>query len=320
METRILGQSALTASVVGLGCNNFGRLGTVTQTQEATSAVLNAALDAGVTFFDTADVYGATWGLSETLMAQVLKSRRSEAVVATKFGHTTTATPLDELGPKGSRAYIRAAVDGSLSRLGVDAIDLFQQHMPDPSVPIEETLGALAELVVDGKIRAYGHSQFSAVQVRAADLAATALGVPAFATSQDELSLAARAVEADGRLAVAHQAGLSFLPFFPLANGLFTGKFTRTDRPAGTRIADLKPEVADQADWDAMEAYQAFCDARGVTMLEATMGWFLSKPVVGSVIAGATKPEQVTANAAAASAWSASADDIAAIDALFPAA
>lgn len=316
---RTLGHSELTASAVGLGCNNFGRVGTATVTQEGTSAVLNAALDAGVTFLDTADIYGG-WGTSETLMAEVLRSRRQEAVVATKFGHTAVETPLDALGAKGSGAYIRAAADASLSRLGIDRIDLFQQHTPDPSVPIEETLEALAELVRAGKIRAYGHSQFSVEQVRAADAAAAALGVPAFVTSQDELSLAARAVETDGRLAAAQEAGLSFLPFFPLANGLFTGKFTRTERPTGTRIADARPQVADGADWDAMEAYRALCDARGVTMLEATIGWFLAKPVIGSVIAGATRPEQVKANAAAASAWSPTADDIAAIDALFPAA
>jgi aryl-alcohol dehydrogenase-like predicted oxidoreductase len=280
--------------------------------------VLHAALDAGVTFLDTADIYGAQWGLSESLMAAVLRSHRSEAMVATKFGHTAVATPLDELGPKGSSAYIKAAVDASLSRLGVEVIDLFQQHTPDPSVPIEETLEALAELVVDGKIRAYGHSQFSVEQLRVADRAAAAMGVAHFVTSQDELSLASRAVEADGRLAAAEEAGMAFLPFFPLANGLFTGKFTRTERPAGTRIAESRPQVADGADWDAMEAYQVFCDARGITMLDATIGWFLAKPVVGSVIAGATRPEQVTANAAAASAWSPTADDIAVIDGLFP--
>ena len=317
MEMRSLGNSGLMASAVGLGCNNFGRVGAATQSQEGTSAVLNAALDAGVTFFDTADIYGG-WGTSETLMAEVLRTRRGEAIVATKFGHTAVPTPLDVRGPKGSRAYIRAAVDASLSRLGVDAIDLFQQHTPDPTVPIEETLEALAALVVDGKIRAYGHSQFTAEQLRAADLAAAAMGVPAFATSQDELSLAARAVEADGRLAAAEQAGMAFLPFFPLANGLFTGKFTRTERPAGTRITDSRPHVADDADWDAMEAFQALCDGWGITMLEATIGWFLAKPVVGSVIAGATRPEQVTANAAAGSAWAPTADDIAKIDALFP--
>jgi len=318
MDRRALGKSGIEAAVVGLGCNNFGRVGTVTEGQEGTTAVMNAALDAGVTFFDTADIYGGAWGVSETLMAEALRGRRDEAVIATKFGHIAVATPLDAVGLKGSRAYLRAAVDASLSRLGIDAIDLFQQHTPDPNVPIEETLLALAELVTEGKIKAYGHSQFSVEQVHAADAAAASLGVVPFVASQDELSLTARAVEADGRLVAAHEAGMVFLPFFPLANGLFTGKFTRTKRPAGTRIADLRPHLAEGADWDAMEAYQALCDARGITMLEATIGWFLAMPVVGSVIAGATRPEQIAANAAAASAWSPTADDIGAIDRLFP--
>lgn len=304
---------------VGLGCNNFGRTGTATVTQEGATAVLHAALDAGITFFDTADIYGG-WGTSEALMAEVLRTRRDEAVIATKFGHVEIETPLDERGPKGSRAYLRAAVDASLTRMGIEHIDLFQQHTPDPSVPIEETLSALAELVGEGKIRAYGHSQFTAEQLWAADRAAAELGVPAFATSQDELSLAARAVETDGRLDAAIAAGMAFLPFFPLANGLFTGKFTRTERPEGTRITQIRPHIADDADWDAMEAYQALCDGWGISMLDATIGWFLAKPVVGSVIAGATRPDQVTSNAAAASAWSPTADDIAAIDVLFPAA
>lgn len=318
METRELGRSGLTASVIGLGCNNFGRAKTVTQSQEGTSAVLNAALDAGVTFWDTADIYGG-WGTSESLMAEVLRTRRDEVVIATKFGHAYYETPLDAKGPKGSPEYIAAAVDASLARLGVDYIDLYQLHTPDPSVPIEETLGALAQLLAGGKIRAYGHSNFMAEQLHAAHRAAAAMGVPAFATSQDEWNLLARTVETDGRLAAAQQEGLAFLPYFPLANGLFTGKYTRTDRPARSRLTDIKPEIADGADWDTMEAYQALCDEWGITMLDATIGWFLAKPVVGSVIAGATRPEQVETNAAAASAWSPTPDDIATIDALFPA-
>lgn len=319
METRELGRSGLKASVVGLGCNNFGRAKTVTQTQEGTNAVLHAALDAGVTLWDTADIYGG-WGTSEALMAEVLRTRRDEVVVATKFGHAYYDTPLDSTGPKGSSEYVFAAVDASLARLGVDYIDLYQQHTPDPSVPIEETLGALAQLLAAGKIRAYGHSNFMAEQLQAAHRAAAAMGVAAFATSQDEWNLTARAVETDGRLAAAQQEGLAFLPYFPLANGLFTGKYTRTDRPAQSRLTDIKPEIADGANWDTMEAYQALCDEWGITMLEATIGWFLAKPVVGSVIAGATRPEQVATNAAAASAWSPTPDDIATIDALFPAA
>ena len=318
MEQRTLGSAPFTVSAVGLGCNNFGREGTASQSQEGTDAVIHAALDAGVTFFDTADLYGGQWGLSETLMGHALAGRRDEAILASKFGFTEVATPLDELGPKGSPSYLRAACEASLTRLRTDRIDLFQQHQPDASVPIAETLGALAELVDEGKIRAYGVSQYTADQLTAADAAASDLGIPAIASSQDELSLIARAVETDGRLAAAERIGAGFLPFFPLANGLFTGKFTRTDMPADSRIARQRPHIAKDADWDAMEAFQSLCDEWGVTMLEATLGWFLARRAVASVIAGATRPEQVRQNAASA-AWRPSADQVALIDALFPA-
>ncbi|WP_084078788.1 aldo/keto reductase [Demequina sp. NBRC 110057] len=318
MELRPLGSAPFAVSAVGLGCNNFGRKDTASESQEGTDAVLHAALDAGVTLLDTADLYGGQWGLSETLMGQALKGRRDEAVLATKFGFTEVATPLDDLGPKGSPAYLRAACEASLTRLQTDRIDLFQQHQPDPSVPIEDTLGALADLVGEGKILAYGVSQFTADQLRAADAVAGDRGLPRLASSQDELSLIARGVEKDGRLAEAGRIGAGFLPFFPLANGLFTGKFTRTDRPADSRIARQRPHIADNADWDAMEAFQSLCDDWGVTMLEATFGWFLSRPGVASVIAGATRPEQVRQNAASAT-WRPNAEQVTLIEALFPA-
>lgn len=318
MEQRRLGSAPFTVAAVGLGCNNFGRTGTASESQEGTDAVIAAALDAGVTFFDTADLYGGQWGLSETLMGHAWKGRRDEAVLATKFGFTEVETPLDVLGAKGSRAYLRAACEASLERLQTDRIDLFQQHQPDPATPIEETVGALQELVDEGKIRAFGVSQFSSVQLDAADAAAAAVGAPGIASSQDELSLIARTVEKDGRLAAAERIGAGFLPFFPLANGLFTGKFTRTDMPADSRIARQRPHVAQDADWDAMEAYQSLCEQWGVTMLEATLGWFLARPVVSSVIAGATRPEQVTQNAASAT-WRPTPDQVTQIDALFPA-
>lgn len=318
MEQRALGTAPFTVSAVGLGCNNFGRKDTVTETQEGTDAVLNAALDAGVTFLDTADLYGGDWGVSETLMGIALRGRRDEATVATKFGFTEVATPLDPLGAKGSRAYVRAACDASLQRLQTDRIDLFQQHQPEPATPIEETVGALHELVEEGKIRAFGVSQFAAEQLAAADAAATSVGAPGIASSQDELSLIARGVEGDGRYATAGRIGAGFLPFFPLANGLFTGKFTRTDMPEDSRIARIRPQIAQNADWDAIEAYQALCDDWGVTMLEATFGWFLARAGISSVIAGATKPEQVEANAAAGQ-WRPAPEQVDAIDALFPA-
>jgi aryl-alcohol dehydrogenase-like predicted oxidoreductase len=242
MEARTLGTSDLAVSVVGLGCNNLGRPGALTFDQAGTDAVIHAALDGGVTFFDTADIYGAEYGLSETRLGAALRGRRDEAVIATKFGHTGFPSPLETVGPRGSRAYIRAAVEGSLARLGIETIDLYQQHTPDPSVPIAETLGALDELVAEGKVRAVGNSNFDAEQLREADAEATRLGTVRFVSAQNHYSLLARDAEATVLPAV-EALGLGFLPFFPLANGLFTGKFSRTEMPADTRIGRQRPEV-----------------------------------------------------------------------------
>jgi len=317
METRALGPSELRVSVVGLGCNNLGRPGTRTENQQGASAVVHAALDAGVTFFDTADIYGASYGLSERLLGEALRGRRDEAIIATKFGHQSFESPLAEHGPRGGRAYIRAAVEGSLERLQTDRIDLYQLHTPDPATPIEETLGALDELVREGKVRAIGHSNLDGAAIRAADDAATALGGARFVSAQNEYSLLARGVESDVLPAV-RERGLGFLPYFPLANGLFTGKFSRTERPADSRIARQRPHVADDAPWDAIEAFERFAAERGIGILEATFGWLLARPELSSVIAGATRPEQIEANARAGSAWRPSPDEVAAIDALFP--
>ena len=317
MEKRALGPSELDVTAVGLGCNNLGRPGTLTFTQDGADDVVLAALDAGVTFFDTADIYGAEYGLSETILGAALRGRRDEAVVATKFGHQDFASPLAEVGPRGGRAYIRAAVEGSLTRLATDRIDLYQLHTPDPATPIEETLSALAELVDEGKVRAIGHSNLDGDAVLAADDAAITGGFPRFVSAQNEYSLLARAVE-DDVLPAVRERGLGFLPYFPLANGLFTGKFSRTDRPADTRIARQRPHIADQAPWDAIEAFEAFAAERGIGILEATFGWFLARPELASVIAGATRPEQVRANAAAGSGWRPDAAEVAAIDAFFP--
>ncbi|MGN6324784.1 aldo/keto reductase [Pseudolysinimonas sp.] len=315
MQMRALGSAPFPVSAVGLGCNNFGRRGTTSFDQGGTTAVVDAALDAGVTFFDTADIYGAEYGLSETRLGEAIRGRRDRVIVATKFGHAQAPSPLP--GARGSRAYIRAAVEGSLERLGTDRIDLYQQHTPDPSTPIEETLGALDELVQEGKVVAIGHSNFDAAQIAAAEQAASLLGTVHFVSAQNEYNLLSRGVAAEV-LPAANAAGLGFLPYFPLANGLFTGKFSRTERPADSRIAMIRPQVADEAPWDAMDAYAAFCAERGVTMLQATIGWLLAQPGLASVIAGATKPEQIRANAEAASAWSPAPDDVRAISDLFP--
>ncbi|BAJ73371.1 predicted oxidoreductase [Microbacterium testaceum StLB037] len=309
LPQRPVGRSGLRVSAIGLGCNNFGRAGTATETLDGTRAVLNAALDAGVTFLDTADVYGREFGLSETLMGEALQGRRDEVVLATKFGHADLAPGVPG-GAKASRTSIRRSVEGSLRRLRTDWIDLYQLHTPDPSTPIDETLDALADLVREGKVRYVGHSNFSGWQIAEADHAAKGVR---FVSSQNQYSLLARAAEREVLPAV-DRFGLGLLPFFPLHNGLLTGKFSREGGPEHSRIMRQRPHLWRNAPWDALERYQTFCDERGITMLQATFAWFLANPLVASVIAGATSPEQVQANAAAATAWEPSVDDIAEID------
>ncbi len=300
MDTRPLGLSDLTVSVIGLGCNNFGRPDTSSFEQDGTNLVVNAAIEAGVTFFDTADVYGAEYGLSESRLGVALAGKRDRVIVATKFGHTSMTSPIP--GHRGSPEYIRAAVEGSLRRLNTDYIDLYQQHTPDDDTPIDETLGALDELVREGKVRALGNSNFSAEQIAGADAVAVRLGVARFVSAQNEYNLLARGVEVEVLPAV-DAARMGFLPFFPLANGLFTGKFTKDERPADSRIARIRPQVADDAPWSSIEAYRAFCAARAISMLEATFGWLISRPTLASVIAGATRSEQIMQNASAGSGW-----------------
>ncbi|MDQ1173255.1 aryl-alcohol dehydrogenase-like predicted oxidoreductase [Microbacterium testaceum] len=313
LPLRLVGRSGLRVSAIGLGCNNFGRAGTATETLEGTRAVLDAAIDAGVTFLDTADMYGREFGLSETLMGEALEGRRDEVVLATKFGHADFAPPVAG-GAKGSRTHIRRAVEDSLRRLRTDRIDLYQLHTPDPSTPVDETLDALADLVREGKVRYVGHSNFAGWQIAEAEYAASGVR---FVSAQNQYSLLARAAEREV-LPAAERWGLGFFPFFPLHNGLLTGKFTREGGPEGSRIMRQRPHLWRDAPWDALERYQAFCDAREISMLEATFGWFLAHPVVSSVIAGATSPEQVRANAAAATAWTPSAADIAELEEILP--
>ncbi len=314
---RRVGASGLLVSAVGLGCNNFGREGTRTETLEGTRAVLDAAIDAGVTFLDTADMYGGEPGQSETLMGEALRGRRDQVTLATKFGHPGRDMGYPPSGSKGSRSYVRRAVEASLTRLQTDWIDLYQLHVPDDDTPLEETLDALGDLVREGKVRYIGHSNFAGWQIAEGHYAALMRhGVP-FVSSQNQYSLLSRGAERDVLRAV-ERYRLGFFPYFPLHNGLLTGKFTRDAAPADTRIIRQRRHIYDDAPWDALEAFQAFCDDRGITMLEATFGWLLSHPALSSVIAGATTPEQVRANAAAASAWTPSQADLDAIDALFP--
>lgn len=314
---RRLGSSGLLVSAVGLGCNNFGRPGTRTETLEGTRAVLDAAIDSGVTFLDTADMYGGDPGQSEALMGEALAGRRDRVVLATKFGHSGRDMGYGLAGAKASRTYIRRAVEASLQRLQTEWIDLYQLHTPDPGTPIEETLDALDDLVREGKIRYIGHSNLSGWQIAEAHFVAERRGTARFVSSQDHYSLLARGVERE-RLPAAEHFGLGFLPYFPLHNGLLTGKFSRTEAPSDTRIMRQRPHLWEDAPWDALEAYAAFCRDQGITMLEATFGWLLARSSISSVIAGATSPEQVRANAAAATAWTPTVADVAEIDAIFP--
>jgi len=317
IQYRTLGPSGLVVSTVGLGCNNFGRTGTRTETQEGTNAVIDAALDAGITFFDTADIYGGA-GTSEAMMGNALKGKRDRVVVATKFGMDMQGTNGPDWGVRGSRRYVRKAVEASLTRLQTDWIDLYQYHRPDNVTPIEETLDALDDLIREGKVRYIGHSNLSGWQIAEAEYQAVLHGHPKFISAQNEYNLVQRESEREVLPAV-NAYGLGFLPFFPLNNGLFTGKFSREGGPADSRIMRQRRYVVDNAPWDALDAYQSFCDARGITMLQATFGWLLAQPGLTSVIAGATSPEQVVANAEAGTAWHPTPAEVEEIAALFDA-
>jgi aryl-alcohol dehydrogenase-like predicted oxidoreductase len=308
MSYRQLGRSGLTVSVVGLGCNNFGRrIG-----PEETRAVVDAAIEAGITLFDTADIYGT----SEDLLGEVLGSRRDQIVLATKFGMSMgdRITPGHEA--RGSRRYIRRAVESSLRRLKTDYLDLYQMHEPDRRTPVEETLAALDELVAEGKVRYLGCSNFAGWQVADADWIAREGHLTPFVSAQNHYSLLERSVEAE-LIPAAERFGLGVLPFFPLANGLLTGKYRRgSEAPQGSRLADRLDRIK-PADFDAVEALEKYAAARGRTMLDVAIGGLAAQPCVASVIAGATKPEQVRANAAAGS-WQPTPEDLAALDDIVP--
>jgi aryl-alcohol dehydrogenase-like predicted oxidoreductase len=296
METRMLGDGGPEVSVVGLGTNNFGRRCDYDQTL----AVIDAALDAGITLFDTADIYGQ--GMSEDYIGRALEGRRDRVVLATKFGMPMEERPDDSTG---SREYIRWAVEGSLRRLRTDVIDLYQLHRPDESTPIDETLGALNELVVEGKVRWIGASNFSAAQIEAAESAARERGLARFVSVQNQYSLIHREAE-DDVLPACERLGIGFLPYFPLASGLLTGKYRRDEAAKEGRLAGRDIPAAQ---WDALDAVQRYGGERGISVLDVAIGGLLAQPAVTSVIAGATKPEQVRANVAAG-AWEPGADDV----------
>ncbi len=294
MELVTLGDSGLTASRVGLGCNNFG--GRIDL--DATRAVVDAALDVGVTFFDTAEVYG-NGGDSERFLGEILDGRRDQVVLATKFGWGSEAGD-------GAADTIRAAIEGSLERLHTDYVDLYYLHKPDPSTPIAETLGVLDELVRDGKVRAIGCSNFSAAQLAEADRVARELGTARFTVLQNQYSLLERRDD-DEVLPLCRELGVAYIPYFPLASGLLTGKYRRDEpAPEGTRLEGR--EIADER-FDRVDLCTAFAEEHGHTVHELALSALASTPGVGSIIAGATRPEQVRANADAVS-WRLTADQL----------
>lgn len=309
METRTIG--SLTVSVVGVGCNNFGGR----MDAAATQAVVDAALDAGITLFDTADVYGGR--RSEELLGASLGSRRDEVVIATKFGMGDGKS----LPAGASAASVAAAAEGSLRRLGTDRIDLYQLHVPDDAAPMEETLEALDRLVREGKVREIGCSNFDGNRLDGAAATADKHGTSRFVSVQNELSILRRRGETD-LVAACERNDLAILPYFPLANGLLTGKYRRgAEPPAGTRLASLPAERRESAlsdrRFDTVDALDAFAGEHGHTLLDLAMSWLAGVPCLASVIAGATRPEQVRANAAAVN-WTLSADERAQLDAIAP--
>ena len=308
MSYRRLGTSGLVVSTVGLGCNSFG----VTLAPEDVPGVVGAAIDAGITLLDTADIYGSRPGESEELLGTALAGRRDDVVVATKFGLDMRGLNGADHGVRGSRRYIRRAVEGSLRRLGTDRIDLYQMHSPDPGTPVEETLAALHELVVEGKVLYLGSSNFDAWQVVDADWTARTRGLTPFVSVQDKYSLLERGIEREV-VPAAERVGAGVLPYFPLASGLLTGKYRRGEPPVpGTRLAS-RPERLAAADFDRIEALTALAQGWGIDLLTLAIGGLAAQPAVASVIAGARRPEQVRANAAAG-AWQPSLEQLAAID------
>ncbi|WP_104044283.1 aldo/keto reductase [Arthrobacter sp. ZGTC412] len=314
---RRVGKSGLTVSTVGLGCNNLGRANTVTESQEATDAVVHAAVNAGITLFDVADTYGREPGLSETMLGKALGNRRADVVVATKFGMDMKGANGPDFGARGSRRYIMQAVEASLRRLGTDWIDLYQFHTPDPLTPIDETLSALDTLVTSGKVRYIGHSNRAGWQIAQAEYVARELGSARFISTQNHYNLLDRRAELEVTPA-AEEFGLGVLPYFPLANGLLTGKYSPGHAPEGSRLSHTRKHLVHDADWDQLDRFSSFAGERGLNESQVAFSWLAAQPSVASVIAGATRPEQVRQNAESAD-WLPSDKDLAELDSIFPA-
>ncbi|WP_396276836.1 aldo/keto reductase [Glutamicibacter creatinolyticus] len=316
MEFRQLGHSGLSVSVVGLGCNNLGRAGTATEDQAGTDAVVHAALDAGITLFDVADMYGKQPGLSEQRLGEALGKRRDEVVLATKFGLDMQGVNGADFGARGSRRYIMRAVEASLRRLGTEYIDLYQFHTPDPNTPIDETLRALDDLVTSGKVRYIGHSNHAGWQIAQAEYVARQLGSHRFICAQNHYNLLDRRAELEV-LPAAREFGLGVLPYFPLANGLLTGKYSKGSAPKGSRLTHARQHLLESSDFEQLQRFADFAAERELSPVQLAFSWLAAQSPVASVIAGATRPEQVTANAQAVR-WVPTAAEREQLDEIFP--
>jgi aryl-alcohol dehydrogenase-like predicted oxidoreductase len=303
-----LGSSGLVVSAVGLGCNAFG----VRADLDATRAITHAAIDAGITFFDVADIYGPEPGVSESMLGEVLGDNRDDIVLATKFGMDMQGANGADHGVRGSRRYIRRAVEASLRRLQTDHIDLYQMHEPDPVTPIEETLTALQELVAEGKVRYVGSSNFAGWQVVEADWVARSTGASAFISAQNKYSLYDRTAEHELIPACEH-TGVGLIPFYPLEYGLLTGRYKRGEpAPEGSKLSGASGRL-ENADFDRIERFEAFADERGLTPVQVAIGGLAAQPAVATVIAGASKPDQVRSNAEAGE-WEPTLEDLVALE------
>ncbi|GAB3524956.1 aldo/keto reductase [Arthrobacter monumenti] len=313
---RRLGNSGLTVSTVGLGCNNLGRTGTPTENARGATTLVNAAVDEGITFFDVADSYGKTAGLSEELLGKGLGKNRDDVVVATKFGMDLRGANGADWDARGSRRYIVKAAEASLRRLNTEWIDLYQFHTPDPATPIDETLAALDDLVTSGKVRYIGHSNRTGWQIAEAEFTARMDGYTRFISAQNHYNLLDRRAELEV-IPAATAYGLGVLPYFPLANGLLTGKYQDGKAPAGSRLSHSRQNLLEAADWEQLGQFSAFAAARELSEVEVAFSWLAAQPAVASVIAGATKPEQVKMNVEAAS-WQPNEQDLEELNEIFP--
>lgn len=316
MQYRHVGTSGLVVSAIGFGCNNLGRPNSATEDRTQAVRVVQAAVDFGITFFDTADIYGKTPGLSEEYLGAALTQARDRVVIGTKFGMDMQGANGPDFGARGSRRYILNAVEASLRRLNTDYLDLVQFHTPDANTPIDETLAALDQLIAQGKVRYIGHSNFAGWQIAQAEYVAQQFGTQRFISAQNHYNLMDRRAELEV-LPAANAFGLAVLPYFPLNNGLLTGKYGPDGGPAGSRLSYVRQHMVTNADWAQLGRFKTFAQERDITEVEAAFGWLAAQKPVASVIAGATRTEQVAQNAQALE-YQMTAQDLAELDEIFP--